>query len=472
MASGVIDKLALAPPLPRRARAAPARRSHAARPKASGVVSADLTQHDLAEAFLAAKSRDGFSPVFAEGALYVPDASKLWVPMSPSELQVAVFRQHNGQRLCRKTVDARAIAAQVEAVADEPGFFSDAPRGVVSPAGFHQLGADGHVCTVPLEFRHRQTFALAEAPDDAQEAPLLDGLLRSAFEGDHAEEQIDLFWQAVGASLFGILPDYQVAILMLGRERSGKSVLQRVLEKVFPPHAVSAVSPASWGHEYHVAALAGKRLNVVGELPDDAPLPSSHFKNLLGQNLVAGRHPTHRPFSFRCQAAHWFAANVLPHTTDRSEAFYRRWRVLRFANTVPADRVDPQLFEKIVADEMPAIIAQAVAGAERVAVAGALRSTPPHEAVLERWRMASNPLMQFLTDSEWVEIDPTVRQHGTPEVYAAYRRWAAVTGFRHLFSRNVFTELLEINGAARGVALRRVGTRVVVEGIVLKQGLD
>lgn len=427
------------------------------------------THHTIALSVRAYLARDQHEPVFANGAFFVPGDSGLWEQMSHERMQVLVAELHGGKKLCRKHSDFKQIVEHLAALSEADGFFDEAALGVASPAGLHRLTNGCSVECVPLGLTHRQTFRLPHAPDFDAEAPLLDGVLDQAFAGDDAAAQTDMWWQAFGASLFGLMPRLQLVVLLLGRERSGKSLLQRVLERTFPAEAVGAVSPASWGHEYHVAALGGKRVNVVGELSDDAPIPAAAFKNVTGQNLVAGRHPTHRPFSFRCQAAHWFASNVLPPTTDRSEAFYRRWRVLRFANTVPADRVDPDLFEKIVATEMPAILASAFLGAERVARAGALRETAAHAAVLERWRLAANPLQQFLADGEWVEIDPGAAEHTTPAVYEAYRRWSASCGFRNPFGRNHFLELLDATGAARGVSIKRAGTKNVVAGLRLVQ---
>lgn len=432
----------------------------------------DLTHHDMAVQWREARTVGTHAPVYAAGAMYIGGDDNLWHARTPEQMQVEVAKMFGGRKLCRKHSDYRQIADHIAALCEVEGFFDSAPVGVVSPLGFHRLADDGAVETVPLSLAHAQTFALPFAPDPEAEAPLLRGVLEQAFEGDDAAAQMDLWWQAVGAALFGLMPRLQIVLLMLGRERSGKSLLQRVIERAFPAEAVAAVSPASWGHEYHVAALAGKRLNVVGELSDDAPIPAASFKNVTGQNLVAGRHPTHRPFAFRCLAAHVFASNVMPPTTDRSEAFYRRWRVLRFANTVPADRVDPGLFEKIVRDEMPAILGEAFIGAERVARAGALRVTSAHEQVLERWRLAANPLQQFLTDGEWVELDPDVAVHGKPELYEVYRRWSAACGFRNPFGRNHFLDLLEATGATRGVRVRRIGSREVVAGLrIVDRGL-
>lgn len=435
--------------------------------KAAAPAAADSTHHDLALAWVASKTVSGHAPVYAGGAIHAPGKAGLWELLTLEAVQVQVASQFNGCKLCKKHSDYKQIAAHIAALTEQPDFFESAPAGVASPAGFHRLSESGSVETVELELEHRQTFALGQAPEYEAEAPLIDALLASAFDNDHPAEQTDLWWQGFGAALFALLPRLQVALLMIGVHGSGKSTLQRVLEAAFPRDAVCAVSPQQWGHEYHVAALANKRLNVVGELADDSPIPAAPFKNVTGLNLVGARNPTHRPFSFRSTAAHVFASNVLPPTTDRSEAFYRRWRVLRFSNTVPPERVDHQLLDKIVATEMPAILAAAFLGAERAARAGALRTTAAHASVMDKWRHAANPLQQFLADDEWIELDPSAQEHTPREVYAAYRRWSAVAGFRNPFGRNHFLDLLESTGAARGVSLRRVGTRQLAVGLRL-----
>ncbi len=434
---------------------------------AKRAASDEMTHHDMALAMGAGLAIEEWSVRYTNGSFFRPEDSHLWARLSHEQMQVLVAERFSGMKLCRKHSDFRQIVEHMAAVFSHEGFFDDAPAGVASPDGFHVLGPDHCIETQPLALAHRQAWSLPIAPDFQAESPLLDAVLMEAFAGDDPAAQSDLWWQAVGASLFGLMPRLQTVLLMIGRERSGKSLLQRVFERVFPSEAVCAVSPASWGHEYHVATLAGKRINMVGELSDEAPIPAAAFKNVTGQNLVAGRHPTHRPFSFRCMAAHCFASNVLPPTTDRSEAFYRRWRVLRFSNTVPADRVDPGLFDKVVGGEMPAILAHAFLGAERVAKAGQLRSTPAHLQVLEKWRHAANPLQQFLADSDWVELDPDATSHTPAHVYEVYRKWASLAGFRNPFGRNHFLDLLDATGATRGLTIKRVGTKQCVVGLRL-----
>ncbi len=430
----------------------------------------NATHHDIALAIAQALTIDGHGPAYAGGGFLLPTPSGLWEPASHERLQVIAAERFSCQKLMRKHSDLRQVVAHLAAVVDQLGFFDDAAPGFASPSGLHRMSASGSIETVPLELAHRQTFAIEWAPDMQAECPLVDGVLAAAFDGADQAVQTSAFWECLGATLFGLLPRLQLVVLMLGRERSGKSLLQRILERLFPRDAVCAVPPGRWGSEYHVATLALKRLNVVGELHDESAVPSADFKNVTGGNLVTGRHPTHRPFSFRCMAAHWFASNVLPVAMDRTEGFYRRWVVLHFANTVPLDRVDPILFDRIVADEMPGVLAQAFLGAERVARTGQIKRSGVHEKVMQRWRLAANPLQQFLLDDEWVELDPEAKEHHTPDVYQAYRRWSVACGFRNPFGRNHFLELLDATGAARGVGIKRIGTKNVVVGLRLLKG--
>lgn len=439
------------------------RQAEAERKKEDGA----FTHHDVALAMREDLAVGSHRPVYVNGAFHLPTADGLWRPESHQRLQVLIAEAYGGRKGVCKQSEFRQAAEHMANVCTDDQFFEEAPVGVVTPQGFHRLGDDGAVVTEPLTLADRQVFALPFAPEFEAECPNLDRVLAEAFAGDAEAEQTSAWWEAVGATIFGLMPQLQVVVLMLGRERSGKSLLQKVLERGFPLEAVCAVSPAAWSSDYFLASLAGKRINLVGELHDESPIPGAAFKNVTGGNLVTGRHPTHRPFTFRPMVAHWFASNVLPGTTDRGEAFYRRWVVLRFRNSVPVDQVDPGLFDKIVAEEMPAMLAQAFLGAERVARSGRITASQAHAGVMAKWRQAANPIEQFLADDEVVALDPAEREHSTAEVFAAYRRWSAQCGFRNPFGRNHFLELLASTGATRGVAVKRVDSRNVVVGLRL-----
>ena len=57
--------------------------------------------------------------------------------------------------------------------------------------------------------------------------------------------------------------------------------LERILRGLVPSSFITAVSPFGWNKEYFVASLAGARLNVVGELSDEQPIPAAIFKTVI-----------------------------------------------------------------------------------------------------------------------------------------------------------------------------------------------
>jgi hypothetical protein len=195
----------------------------------------DATHHDMAVMVCLYLSIGDHAPVYSNGAFWLPGEDGLYRRSSHEQIYVVIAELLGGRKLCRKHSDFKQIAEQLAALIEDESFFDGAPLGVASPGGFHTLGSGGSVETVPLSLTHRQTFAVAYAPDYEAEAPLTERLLADAFAGDDPEGQVDLFWQAAGAAVLGLMPKLQLVLLMLGRERSGKSLLQRLMGARIPP---------------------------------------------------------------------------------------------------------------------------------------------------------------------------------------------------------------------------------------------
>ena len=128
-----------------------------------------------------------------------------------------------------------------------------------------------------------------------------------------------LMQEIAGAIMLGVMHKWQKAVLFYDPfGRAGKGTIERIIRQLVPSKFITAVSPFVWDKEYFVASLTGSRLNVAGELPDDKSIPAVDFKSITGGDLVTGRHPTHRPITFRNEAAHLFMSNHLINTRDHS----------------------------------------------------------------------------------------------------------------------------------------------------------
>ena len=426
------------------------------------------THHAYANALLNELTEGTSKPVGFHNSLYVLDPdTKLWVDLKIDALVKEVAELRDGSDHCTRSSDYKAIAQHAISLAEDSKFFAAAATGIACPGGFYEL-RDGAISLVPLTPEHRQRVMLPFTPTQ-QPTPRFDAFLHETFassEPGEEKEQINLVQELAGAIMLGLMPKHQKAAMWYEAfGRAGKGTLMRLVGKLVPPEFHTAVSPFSWHKDYHLASLAGSRLNVVGELEENDPIPAAQFKTVIGGDLLTGRHPTHRPIFFVNEAAHVFLSNHLITTKDQSEAFYSRWVLVEFPNSrlrsgLP---IDPDLADHIIAAELPGIAYWALEGAKRLVAQGAFSKSSVHDRLMAKWRRNSSSLMEFIHECCELDRDAKVRRS---ELYVAYSDWCGETG-RRKFSKARVKELLEHN-VGLGVRFAEVNGHEVFRGIRLK----
>ncbi|MCB1955753.1 MAG: hypothetical protein KDG55_08750 [Rhodocyclaceae bacterium] len=293
------------------------------------------THSEIAQAMIRRLTAEsGVPPRYDMGALYVFEpAEGLWEARHLDQLAADIGAEFTGLKLCRKHSDYRQIAQLIATCASDEDFFVSAEPGIAAAGRFYRIGPGGLLSDEPLTAEHRQRTAMPQAPAFGEPAPLFERLLDHAFGiGDVGDAQRELLQMALGAALCGSLWRYRTVIVLFGPSAAGKSTVLEILKAFFPRDRVGAINPQSWGNEYFAAALAPLALNLVGELDPTTPIQGGVFKAVTGGDPIGARHPTHRPFSFVCQAAHVFNCNRLP------PAAYSR-QVAGILSALSADRV-------------------------------------------------------------------------------------------------------------------------------------
>lgn len=434
---------------------------------------APSTHHGYAKAILEDLKVEEWPPVVHNGDLHVVDpASSLWKPMSIEAVQTDVADAFDGMENCQRGQDYKAIATHALSLSAKADYFKDAPYGIACPDGFRRV-KDGEVTVEALTPDHRQRFAIDIVPTD-QPTPMFDAFLHETFESSNLEEerqQRGLLQEVFGGVLLGLMPQHQKAVMFYDPYgRAGKGTVERILRRLVPPEHVTAVSPFSWDSDYHVASLATSRLNVVGELADDKPIPAAAFKSVLGGDLITGRHPTHRPITFKNEAAHLFMSNHMINTRDHSEAFFARWLLLEFPNSLirSGKKIDTGLADRIIGSEMPGIINWALQGATRLLEQGKFSESIVHDRLMTEWRRSRNSLEMFIHEQCKLGADAKTRRS---EFYAAYKEWCSDAG-RKPFSKARVKDLLE-HTAGWGLRISRpngiesiIGIEIIKEEFV------
>jgi putative DNA primase/helicase len=269
--------------------------------------------------------------------------------------------------------------------------------------------------------------------------------------------------------MLGIMHRYQKAVLFYDPYgRAGKGTLERILRALVPGEFVTAVSPFQWNEEYFVVTLAGARLNVVGELPDNESIPSAAFKSVTGGDLITGRHPTHSPISFKNEAAHLFMSNHLINSRDQSEAFFVRWLIVEFPNSRLRSGLplDPNTAQRIVDSEMPGVAHWALEGAKRLLRNNGFTISSAHERLMQKWRRGNSSLEEFIHDSCHLAAGESVWRS---KFYLAYKGGCGDNG-RKPFAKGRVKELLEHN-VGLGISIGSDGGNEVFRGVQLKPQL-
>ncbi len=385
-----------------------------------------------------------------EGTFWVfDDESTVFNPLSLEEAAVAIG-ETRGKNLTRRG-DYQAVAGLAYSLraTQTRSLAIDFPMGVAVQQRFYRLTAGGLVVE-NLKLEHYARFKIDAKPRRKK------GLFTEFIKRIADEDQQRLLRQHFAAVLFGIQWKMQKCVLWYGPAATGKSTLMAILESMVPRELISAVPPADWEKEYHTAAMAGKVLNVVGEIEDKSALGAA-FKNVTGGGRINARHPTQQPFSFVSKAAQVFCSNYLPPSSDKSDAFWRRWSVVEFTNVIAPEDRDTDLAAKILKDELGCVLAFALQGAEEIADASEddrwrFLTTERQDSIKAQWVLEINSVAAFLEDDDVVILGEQYTT-GKTLLFQTYSQWCRDNNQRPL-GRNKFNrEMLVNSGAERKIEI-------------------
>lgn len=313
---------------------------------------------------------------------------------------------------------------------------------------------------------YRLTYQVhAQYLEDEIFCPEFEGFCQTSLDGDPAKRQLLL--EFIGY----ICTDTNVgkcALFFKGQPNSGKSVMSSFISRLFDTDLVSNIPLHQLGDRFFRAELAGKKLNVAGEIAGRALRDISIFKSITGNDRITGEFKGRDPFSFTPRCKMLFSGNTLPLTTeaDATAAFVNRIRVLLFNSSTPPEKQDKQLLDKLW-KERDSIVTLALDAVRKLIERG-FEFTMPEDSkqFLDSLAMRGSVIQAFI--AECCVLGPDERVFNV-ELYAAFEAFCKRNGLECL-SRPKFYELLS---GIPGITMKR--TRIGTEnrqghmGIALKK---
>ncbi|MCC7227381.1 MAG: hypothetical protein IT507_11885 [Burkholderiaceae bacterium] len=268
-----------------------------------------------------------------------------------------------------------------------------------------------------------------------------------------------------GYALTGSTREHALFFLY-GTGANGKSVFVNTLATILGDYATNApmdtfMETRTDRHPTDMAGLRGARFVAAIETEQGRRWAESKIKNLTGGDKIAARFMRQDFFEFFPQFKLFVAGNHKPSIRNIDEAMKRRLHLIPFTITVPPEKRDKHLQQKLLA-ERDGILAWALAGCLEWQRLG--RLDPPKQVVdaTEEYFEGEDALGRWL-EERCVRV--ATAKALTAELFADWKQWADSAG-EFVGSQKRFADLLLNRGVEkwrnsgglrgfRGVGLRQ-----------------
>ncbi|MGL5632082.1 MAG: phage/plasmid primase, P4 family, partial [Azovibrio sp.] len=271
-------------------------------------------------------------------------------------------------------------------------------------------------------------------------------------------ELVAYLHRIVGYCLTGVTHEHALFFLY-GTGANGKSVFLNVLTTILGDYAANApmdtfMEARTERHPTDLAGLRGARFVSSIETEQGRRWNESKVKAITGGDKVSARFMRQDFFEYIPQFKLVIAGNHKPSIRNVDDAMKRRLHLIPFTVTIPPERRDGRLTEKLL-QERDGILAWAVEGC-LLWQQGGLKPPPAVVSATEEYFEAEDALGQ------WIEarclLTKTCRE-GVSELFSDWREWAEQAG-EYVGSVKRFSELMtnrkfekcRLHGGARAIA--------------------
>lgn len=210
----------------------------------------------------------------------------------------------------------------------------------------------------------------------------------------------------------------QKAMFFVGEGQNGKSTLTKIIENLAGKPGYSSVLLEKLDDENLRRSMVGKLFNISSETKSTSLKNSEMFKMIAAGESVTIKELYSDKTEVHINAKLITACNKMPITYDSSNGTYRRILYIPFDATFP--NPDPELADRILADEVPGIIAWAVLAYKRLR-ANKYKFTVSErsEKQVEEYK-SENPIHLFVDDCVDYKLDSMLSMADLYKCYSSY----------------------------------------------------
>ena len=256
------------------------------------------------------------------------------------------------------------------------------------------------------------TYSLNVEYDPDAECPNIERFISEVVEGDDQKVLYEI------PALCLLNERYHYAYMLYGTGSNGKSTYLTVVKTFLGNENVTSMTfQELCNNRFAVAELYGRLANICADIPADPVAYTGMFKMLTGGDMVKAEKKYRDPFTFVNRAKLIFSCNELPQTGDMTDAFWRRWIIVKFPKKF--SRNEELLNKLLTKEELSGFLNKVLEARTRIMLKG-VTITKTMEDVKNEWMSRANPVWGFVKNCLVEDPGGEVTKE---DMYNAYREY-------------------------------------------------
>lgn len=236
---------------------------------------------------------------------------------------------------------------------------------------------------------------------ETEETPKMDKLLSSWVGKENIQELYEIL-------AFSIVPSYFIhrIICFIGSGANGKSTFLKLLRMFIGDDNITSTSlQALMNNRFEGSKLYKKLVCLMGETNFGSISKTEYIKGLSGEDKLRIEFKGKDGFDAVNVAKLILATNSLPMTFDKTEGWYRRWKIMKFENKFTKEE---DVLSNIPEEEYNNLAFKCLNLAKKLWADRTFTNDGDFESRKKRYEEESNPLMLFIKQNYVKDINGLV----------------------------------------------------------------
>lgn len=236
--------------------------------------------------------------------------------------------------------------------------------------------------------------------------------------------------------------------ILLGSGANGKSVLLKIITAMLGVQNISQMDLKALTTDRNAdnnrSHLLGKLLNFAPEINARGEQAHDLIKRMASSEAITAKLMYKDTFVMTDYAKLIFNANTLPTDVEHTHGFFRRFLIVHFEQTISESEKDPDLANKIIANELPAVLNWVIEGTKRLQSNKQFSYCKKSDEILSEYQLDSDVVALWIDDRCYIPHD--VITQTLKDLYNDFVEYASQSGYRKLPIDRTLAKRLRLQG--------------------------